>query len=167
MRRISIDAEQMKQLHDNGELELEDGTVITFAQNEMNTTASAGGSYMTPNAFSKNKDSYKKKVPKDYDKVKTEYVEGLTRQVLNRISEITYTDFKNDDTSTNKQKINRSIANISNQMLQIEQSLKRITRLKTEIGADSSVYLSDTLKRFNKISQRILRIGNYIRELNK
>lgn len=175
MRRITLTHKQVEELEEKGILQLEDGSYITVKGGgnkesddeddeleEMNTTASAGGSYNTPYAFSKTKGGGGK-IHKDYEEVKNDYL----KEMYSKILEVTYNDFKNDDSMTNKQKINSSLKEISNQMYNIERTLKRISKLKTEMGADSGVFFTNTLRNFNKMSQRILKIGNYIRELNK
>jgi hypothetical protein len=83
------------------------------------------------------------------------------------LNEISYSDFKSDASSTHKQKINTSIKEISTQLYKMEQTLNQISRLKTEINGDQRIFYKSTFSKFGKISERILRLGNKIRELSK
>ena len=130
---------------------------------EETTTSSAGGEYLTPYAFSSNKKKNKTKLPKDYTYLEPSIFESYMKQ----IHEISYRDYKSDDTMSSKQKINNSIKEISKQLFEMQRTLARVTKLKTEIGADQSVFLKSTLGKFNKISERLLKLGNKVRELSK
>lgn len=133
---------------------------------EENTTSSAGGEYQTPYAFASKKNK-KKMVPKYYEPA---IVENLLKSInakINTLNEISYKDFKNDNTSTFKQKINTGIKEVSKQLYEIETTVNRLTKLKTEIGADQQIFLKQTFQRFNKISERLLRLENKIREIGK
>jgi hypothetical protein len=140
---------------DEGE-EVEEGT----------TTASGGGEYQTPNAFAGSKSKWKKRVPKGYSEPSL-YYEGVLNQVQDLLNEISYNDFKSDASSTHKQKINNSIKEISTQLYKMEQTLNQISKLKTEINGDQRIFYKSTFSKFGKISERILRLGNKIRELSK
>lgn len=133
---------------------------------EMNTTASAGGEYSTPYAFASKKNK-KKTIPDYYEPA---IVENLLRRMnttIKRLDEISYKDFKNDNTTSFKQKINLGIKEVSRQLYEIESTVNRLSKLKTEIGADQKIFLKQTFQRFNKISERLLRLENKIREIGK
>jgi hypothetical protein len=49
----------------------------------------------------------------------------------------------------------------------MEQTLNQISKLKTEINGDQRIFYKSTFSKFGKISERILRLGNKIRELSK
>lgn len=83
------------------------------------------------------------------------------------IREGKYTDFKNDDTMTPKQKINKSIAEVNRSLYEVERMISHAMKLKTEVGMDGDVFWSTTRSKFSKISERMLRIGNKLREFNK
>jgi len=138
------------------ENEVEEGT----------TTASAGGEYSTKYAFG----NKKKPAPKGFTYVEPSLYEDyndLLNNMKRLINEISYNEFKNDTSSNFKQKINKSISEISSKLYEMERTLKRVHKLKTEMQADQSVFFKSTFSRFSKISERLLKLGNQIRELSK
>ena len=134
---------------------------------EMNTTASAGGEYQTPYAFASKKKKKKNMIPKYYEPAIVEQLLSRMSDTIKKLDEISYKDFKNDPSSTFKQKINTGIKEVSKQLYEIESTVNRLSKLKTEIGADQQIFLKQTFQRFNKISERLLRLENKIREIGK
>ena len=65
---------------------------------EENTTASAGGEYQTPNAFAGSKSKWKKRVPKGYSEPFL-YYENIMTSSQTIINEVSYNDFKSDNSS--------------------------------------------------------------------
>jgi hypothetical protein len=86
--------------------------------------------------------------------------------VAQQLSEIKYKEFATDPAMSPKQKINMSIKEVNRLMYEIEGTVNRVSKLKTETGIDD-VFWKSTRDRFMKISERMLRIGNKIRELNQ
>ena len=86
---------------------------------------------------------------------------------IESLNELTYNDYRADESMTSKSKINTGIKEISKQLYEMDKSLNRISKLKTEIGADQSVFLKSTMTKFSKISERLLRLSNKIREVSK
>lgn len=148
---------------DDHEISANAGRFEPAPMEEMNTTSSGGGEYATPHAFSKSKKSNKHTKPKEYTYAEPSIYESL----LNRIHEISYKDFKNDDSATSKQKINSGIKEIARQLYEMDRSLTRVMKLKTEVGADQSVFLKSTMKKFAKINERLLKLSNKVREFSK
>ena len=132
---------------------------------EMSTTASVPG-YQTPYAFGKVDDKDLEamgyKVVKKSDKN-----ESLYRQMMNQLSEVRYVDYKNDASSTPKTKVNKSIAEVNRLLGEIERIVHRNIRLKTEMGVNSNDYWKNTSKNFGKISERLVRINNKLKELSQ
>lgn len=83
------------------------------------------------------------------------------------INEVSYADFKNDDSATAKQKINNSILEVNKQLRQLEQCISQTMKLKTESGIDSKLFYKNTFGKFNKIQERLNRLSHNIRELSK
>lgn len=141
---------------------------------ESNTTSN-GGEYGTPNAFSQtppsaeDKRKKKKRIPDEYDEPSLRYhsVDELARRIHTLINEISYTEFKQDDSMSAKQKINHGIKEISTKLFEMERNVKRLSKLKTEVGADQTIFMKSTLSKFTKINERLLKLSNQIRELNK
>lgn len=97
---------------------------------------------------------------------------GYTAQEINKlagetITEAKYSDWANDTTSTPKEKINKSIQEVNRKLYEIETMVNRVMKLKIESGLDQGAYWKQTLGRFNKISERLLRVSTKLRELNK
>lgn len=137
-----------------------------YGVTEVNATASAGGEYQTPNAFARSKSDWKKRLPKTYTEPSL-YYERVLSDLNVILNEVSYNEFKSDDTTSHKQKINTSIKEISTQLYKMENTLNQITKLKTEINGDQNIFYKTTFSKFSKISERILRLGSKIRELSK
>lgn len=103
--------------------------------------------------------------------VPVEDEDAKTEQWVKRIEilaqEANYNDFKNDPNTNPKQKINSHILEINKRLREVEQMITHASKLKTETGADQSVFWKGTLGSFKKIDERLLRLSSKIRELNK
>jgi hypothetical protein len=86
-------------------------------------------------------------------------------KVVNRIEEVRYKDYATDPTMSAKQKINASITEVNRRMYEIERMVDHASRLKTEVGIED-VFWKSTRGKFTKMSERMLRIGNKLREFN-
>ena len=132
--------------------------------NEMSTTAGAPG-YLTPNAFGPADDETLDQA--GYKKVKTKNNESTYKQMMNQLHEMRYSEYKNDTTATPKTKVNKSISEVNRLLGEIEKIVHRNMRLKTEMGVSSGDYWKNTSKNFGKISERLVRINNKLRELSQ
>lgn len=92
---------------------------------------------------------------------------GYSNNEIKQLSEARYKDWATDPASTPSQKINRSIQEVNRKLYEIEQLVNRSMKLKTEAGLDQDVFWKQTVSKFNRISERMLRVGNKLRELNK
>ena len=131
---------------------------------EANVTGDAGGEYNTPNAFSKSKkeDENGNAEKAGYKKIKAESnFMKLAKQTL--ISEIRYKDYKNDESSTSKQKVNRAIREINSKLYKIESIVNQNIKLKSETGVDSNKYWKSTRSNLQKISEKMQRISERLR----
>ena len=146
------------------------------------TSAYAGGEgpQRTPYAFGKSKK--KRKASEVYDNPVKETnqwfvkLENIYEKSQNRIdelnegrsplNELNYQEFKADDSQTSRQKINSSIKEINKRLSEVEQMIHHSQKFKNEVGADSGIFYADTVKRFQKISERLMRISSKIREFN-
>lgn len=132
--------------------------------NEMSTTAGAPG-YETPFAFGAADDETMEQG--GYKKVKTKNNESAYKQMMNQLHEMRYSEYKNDSTATPKTKVNKSISEVNRLLGEIEKIVHRNMRLKTEMGVSSGDYWKNTSKNFGKISERLVRINNKLRELSQ
>lgn len=120
---------------------------------EDNVTDNAG-EYETPNAFD----------------VKIDDLEESLMNLItptNVIHEISYNDFKKDNTKSLKHKINDNIKYLNKQMRIAEQLIDHATKLKIESNTDRAIFFKSTYNRFSKISERMRRLEFKLREFNK
>jgi len=82
-----------------------------------------------------------------------------------KLKEISYQDFKKDDSLKHHQKINDSIRRVSSQLLQLERQLKHSYKLKTETG--SNKLFKSTWSNFRKIAERMNRINVLMRKMTE
>ena len=133
------------------------------------------GPVKTPHAFSKSKDEddldddhievlgYKKSKE---NKMNTKKLESLESKLEKKINEISYKEFKKDDSRKQHQKINDSIKQINSMMFKLERIVNQNAKLKTEAGVHNGQYWKSTQKRFGKISERMLNVARKIKELS-
>ena len=148
-----------------------------FDMNEANVTGNLDGGEgppRTPNAFSKSTDEddldTKHIEVKGYKKTKKTNkhhiaLETFERKLEKQINEISYKEFKKDDSRKNYQKVNDSIKKINRMMFEIERIVNQNTKLKSEAGIHNGQYWKPTHKRLMKISERLKLVSNKIKEL--
>ncbi len=136
---------------------------------EDNTTASLD-SIESPNAFCKKTEEpndggvYKVK-PDASDRFFKKISEQI--QLIDRVlNEVSYKDFKNDDSRNNPQKINLNIKEINAKLHEVERLIDHASKLKIESGSDQGIFWKGTLGRFEKINGRLSRLTTKIREMN-
>jgi len=130
---------------------------------EENSTG-AGESFDTPNAFSKDgkEDENDNAETAGYKKVKTESkFMKLAKQTL--MSEVSYKDYKKDESATSKQKVNRAIREINSKLYKIESVVNQNIKLKSESGVDSTKYWKSTRSNLQKISEKMNRLSERLR----
>jgi len=106
---------------------------------------------------------YKKTKPSN---MHTKRLQELERNLENQILEISYKDYKKDDTRKDYQKINDSIIKINRMVFEMEKLVNLNIKLKQESSVSNAKYWESTKKNFGKISKRMLRISRKITELN-
>lgn len=94
-------------------------------------------------------------------------MESTYKKMMRQLNEISYRDYKKDDTATNEQKINKSINQINKLLGEVETILDRNYKLKNETGFKSNSYWKRSKKNFSKISERLIRISNKMKELGQ
>lgn len=132
---------------------------------EMSSTGGQGSEeYNTPKAFSKSgkEDENDNAETSGWKKVKTESTfMKMAKETL--ISEISYKDYKKDESATSKQKVNRAIREINSKLYKIEGILNRNIKLKSEAGVDNTKYWKSTRSNLHKISEKMQRISERLR----
>lgn len=94
--------------------------------------------------------------------------DNKVEEILERIqmmTEINYNTFRKDDSKSNRQKINTNIKHINTMLREVEQLITHAARLKTESGADHSVFWKGTSSQFLKIRERLNRLNSKILEI--
>lgn len=86
---------------------------------------------------------------------------------IDTLNEISYVDYKKDDTQSTKQKLNNSILEINKGLAHAEKLIGHALKLKMEVGANQSIFFKDTFNKFTKIGERMNRLQNKIREFSK
>tara|TARA_R110000803_G_scaffold114294_4_gene182761 strand:+ start:214 stop:702 length:489 start_codon:yes stop_codon:yes gene_type:complete len=145
---------------------------------EANVTANMDGGegpVKTPNAFSKTKDEdeldsdhievlgYKKTKE---SKMNSKKLESLENKLEAKINEISYKEYKKDDSRKDYQKVNDAIKKINRMMFEMERIVNQNSKLKTETGVHNGQYWKSTQTRFGKISERMLKVAHKLKELS-
>jgi len=128
-------------------------------------SGNSGGEYQSPNAFSDHVEdpddaAYSEKPPmaeRFYRKID---------DIYNRLAEASYNDFRNDDSKTERQKINGNIIEINRKLREVEQMIGHASKLKLETGQGSDVYWKATGRSFLKIKERLVRLTSKIVEIS-
>ena len=101
------------------------------------------------------------------DKVIKKINEFIKKEKLtnenNKINEITYKDFKNDDSKTNKSKINDSIKHIYSEMTKLNKLIDHTVRLHNETDGNPESYRKDTRKKLVKLNEKLVIMSNKLK----
>lgn len=123
----------------------------------------AGEAYDSKYAFSKDgEDEDENAEVAGYKKVKESKFKQFAKASF--LTEISYKDYKKDETATSKQKVNQSIKEVNSRLLKIERIINHNIKLKTEEGIDNKQYWKSTRGSLYKISERMMRIGEKLRK---
>ena len=137
----------------------EDEEMTEEEMEEGNTTAAVPG-YNTPYAFGKKKDKDIEVL--GYKKVKESKFMKLAKATL--MNEVSYKEYKKDESATQKQKVNRAVKEINSRLYKIESIISQNIKLKTEAGIDSNKYWKSTRSNLQKISEKMQRISERLRK---
>ena len=126
---------------------------------EANTTVDAGGEYNTKYAFGKKKKKDLEKGLMGYKVVK----ESTFMKMAKMMNEVNYNDYKKDESSSSKQKVNRAIKEVNSKLFKIERIINQNIKLKTETGIDETKYWKSTRENLQKISEKMHRLSKKLR----
>lgn len=84
---------------------------------------------------------------------------------MKTLHEASYKDYKRDKTRTTSEKINHSIKELNQALLQVERAVGHALRLKTEMAVDQRTFWRSSQSRLTKIGEKLNRIGKKINEL--
>jgi aromatic ring-opening dioxygenase LigB subunit len=79
------------------------------------------------------------------------------------LGETSYNAYRNDETQTSKQKVNKAIKNINSKLYEIDRVLTHNIKLKNETGVDSTKYWKGTRKTLFRISEKMQQISEKLR----
>jgi hypothetical protein len=116
---------------------------------EANTTASVGGSYGTPNAFSK----------KEKEEEELKLSDGM------EVVKENYYAWRNDESISTKQKLAKSMTEIRDGIVMLEKAVKYNVKLKTEMKFQSEDYMKRTKNALGKISEKLLRLSTRVKDM--
>ena len=124
----------------------------------------------TPFAFSKDVEdprdvSYSEPVVESFYQKMDDIYNRIQKKVRN-LNELNYNDYKQDNTRTERQKINSNIIEINKKLREVEVMLNHASKLKLETGSNQTVFWKGTLGNFLKIKERLTRLSNKITEIN-
>ena len=91
--------------------------------------------------------------------------ESAYKQAMRSLYEASYKEYKGDKTRTTSEKINHSIKELNQSLLQVERAVGHALRLKTEMAVDQRTFWRSSQSRLTKIGERLNRIGKKINEL--
>lgn len=148
---------------------------------EMNVTGNLDGGLgqiSTPFAFQKtppsnsDKEKEKKNIEGPYKEKpimsKINFIEEkLYKDITKTLHELKYSEYRDDNSVNQKQKINKTISEINNKLKEVEQMINHAQKLKLETGSDQKIFWKSTLGKFSNIDERLLKLSTKIREFNK
>lgn len=91
--------------------------------------------------------------------------ESAYKQAMRTLHEASYRDYRGDKTKSTGEKINHSIKELNQALLQVERVVGHALRLKTEMAVDQRTLWRSSHSRLTKIGERLNRIGKKINEL--
>ena len=158
-------------------MNIEDEDELGEASNNTDAYAGGEGPQKTPFAFSSNSqkqqqrkfasDSASYNTPVEKTNrffVKMESFYKRIEDQVQRIDEISYDEYRVEAQEGPKQKINQTIKEVDSKLREIEKMLVHSFKYKNEIQANDSIFYKDTIRKFNKIQERLLKLGTKIRE---
>lgn len=90
---------------------------------------------------------------------------SVYKEMMETLHESSYKDYKRDKSRTTTEKINHSIKELNNALMQVERAVNHANRLKTEMAVDQRSLWRSSHNRLVKIGERLNRIGKKINEL--
>lgn len=87
-------------------------------------------------------------------------------EALDNLNEVSYRAFKSTE-GTDKAKINLAIREAYRKVLEAEKIISNASKLKMEVGANQGVFWKQSGVKFQKLAERLVRLGTTLRELNK
>jgi len=83
------------------------------------------------------------------------------------VNEVTYREFKNDESMTSRQKVGTAIKQMNGLLYQMEQLIRQSSKLKNEMGMDPSEYWKSTHSKLERVTRRVVKVAKHLKELKK
>ena len=142
---------------------------------ELNATGNLDGGKgppKIPRAFSKKIDKkrgevlgYKRTEKTNIHFKKYESIYKKMMKQINFINEISYKDYKSDESVSNKHKINQFISEMNSKLIQLERVVKQNIKLKQELKITPNNYWKVSRDKLTKITERLIKLGGAINKL--
>lgn len=156
---------KLDKIYDDIEEELAN---ISHQLEEENVTANIDG-FLTPKAFSK-KPARRSDIAKKNSNLKNSVGKEVSKSYKNTIpyrkslSEVTYSEYKNDDSKTHKEKLNKCFIDIDKNLEDVKKIIDNNLKLKKDFQLDGQFWQNSS-KKFYSINSKIVYIQNKIQEL--
>ena len=131
---------------------------------EVSTTAAEPG-YSTPYAFAGNKETNKKKRKEVAQQSGMSVVDKDPDPEAGKLTEGRYSDWRNNESLTARQKIGRAIREVNQKLTEIEEMVQMNKRLKVEAGVQPTHYWKRTNKALYKMEAKLNRISSTLRDM--
>jgi hypothetical protein len=95
-----------------------------------------------------------------------EAINKFEKKIEEKINELTYRQYKKDDTASPSKKVNIAIKDINRKLYELEILVNQNYKLKSEMGVDGKSYWKSTRERFSRISERMMKISNKLRDIS-
>jgi HD superfamily phosphohydrolase len=106
------------------------------------------------------------KVDKNIKSLEESNYKKLIFEMYDILEEGKYNDIKNDPSVAPKKKVNYAIAEVYTKLYEIENIISKNVKLKTEINMDNRMYWKSTKEKLSKLSERLNRVSNYLKNLS-
>jgi C4-type Zn-finger protein len=95
------------------------------------------------------------------DELDESVFKSMSKQMY--LAEAKYCDYKQDESLSQRQKVNRSIKEVNGKLFRIERIIDQNIKLKTESGIDESKYWESTKINLMKIEGKMKRLAEKLR----
>lgn len=84
-----------------------------------------------------------------------------------KLKEVTYREFKTDETQTPRQKVGNAIKEINSLLFRMEQIIRQSAKLKNELDMTPDQYWGSTQSKLERVTNRVLKVAKHLKELKK
>lgn len=84
-----------------------------------------------------------------------------------KLKEVTYPEFKADETQTPRQKVGNAIKEMNSLLFRMEQIIRQSAKLKNELDMNPDQYWRSTQRKLERVTGRVLKVAKHLKELKK